>query len=282
MSKLLPLLVICVACSPASDAQGNAAASPARTYATQVVAPSPDYGAMLNRRVVAGESGLRRKSTKPLPPNAKAVGDTWIARLKTRGALLGYGLGGKSPDGPVSIIDTGLTKREFDAWTKANRWPVPGHISWSFAPEMKLPRVSAAAKDGIRIWPASSARTGLQNMALFSGRVEMRNGCFYVSEFGRPASKLAWLHAEVGLDVDNSGYYIFRNRVSGETMARLGEDMNWGGPASADIDPATRRALHDACGPGELYVVGSPEATERFLTQYPHLRNPKPPPPPPP
>lgn len=58
--------------------------------------------------------------------------------------------------------------------------------------------------------------------------------------------------------------------------------MSWGGPASAVIPPETERALQEACGPGEIYVVGSPEASKRFLTQYPHLRGPQVPPPQPP
>lgn len=128
---------------------------------------------------------------------------------------------------------------------------------------------------------ASTARTGAQHQALYHGRVELRDGCFFVGEFGKPVDKLAWFHAEVGFGIDESGYYILRDRVSGKTLAPLGEDMNWGGPASARIDEETEGALQEACGPGEIYVVGSPEASERFLTQYPHLREPQSPPPPP-
>lgn len=202
--------------------------------------------------------------------------------MEKRGALLGHGLAGKSTDGPVNMIDVGLTEEEFLRWTNENSWHVPKHIRWSFVPKMTLPRVSDAAMNAIRVWPASVARTGMQHQALYYGRVELRNGCFFVGEFKQPANKLAWFHAEMGLDVDNSGYFVLRNRVSGQTLARLGEAMNWGGPASADIDTATARALHNACGAGEIYVVGSPEAGERFLTQYPHLRVPRAPPPPPP
>ena len=110
----------------------------------------------------------------------------------------------------------------------------------------------------------------------------MRDGCFFVGQSGESATKLAWFHAEVGLDRDQSGYFILRDRISGNSLARLGEEMNWGGPATAEIDAGTERALHAACGAAEVYVVGSPEARERFLTQYPHLRNPKAPTPPPP
>ena len=282
LMQLTPFIsILCIACSPSGGSDGVAAKATKPGYATQTSAPSPDYRALLKQPSLAADAALRqRAATAPLPPGAKATGDEWVARLKDRGALLGYGLAGKTPDGPVNMIDTGLTEAEFDSWTKENRWSVPTHIDWSFVPRMKLPGVSDAAKGAIRVWPASTARTGAQHQALFSGRVELRDGCFFVGQFGQPADQLAWFHAEMGLDIDASGYFILRDRVSGQTLTRLGEDMNWGGPASAPIDKATERILHAECGPGEIYIVGSPESSERFMTQYPHLRGPQNPPPP--
>lgn len=280
VSKLLSLLVFCAACS-SGEGENTYAGPAARDYATQTRAPSPDYRALLARPTPAESGWRRREARPPLPADAKAIGAAWVARLQERGALLGYGLAGKGPDGPVNMIDTGLTEEEFERWTKENGWSVPTHIAWSFVPGMNLPPVSTSAQAGIRFWPGSTARTGAQHQALFHGRVELRDGCFFVGELGRPVDKLAWFHAEVGLDIDPAGYFILRERIGGKTLARLGEDMNWGGPASAIIDEASRRALHEACGPAEIYVVGSPEASERFLTQYPHLRQPAVPPRPP-
>lgn len=252
-----------------------------RAYATQTKAPTPDYRLLLNQSPAAGEGWRPREPTRPLPPDAKAIGDAWIARLDKRGALLGHGLAGKSPDGPVRMIDTGLTRKVFESWAMENGWRVPGHIRWSFVPDLKLPPVSAAAVNSIRVWPGSTARTGAQHQALFHGRVELRNGCFFVGENRQPVDKLAWFHAEMGLDIDTAGYFILRERVSGKTLARLGEEMKWGGPATAKIDEKAKRALQEACGGGEIYVVGSPEASERFLTRFPHIRHPQVPPPPP-
>ena len=281
VSKHLFLLAFCAACSPPGGSGGASVAPADRDYATQTRAPSPDYRALLDRPARAEDAWRRREARSPLPADAKAIGAAWIARLQMRGALLGYGLAGKGSDGPVNMIDTGLTEEEFDHWARENGWSVPTHIAWSFVPGMALPPVSASAKEAIRYWPASTARTGAQNQALFHGRVELRDGCFFVGELGRPVDKLAWFHAEIGLDIDQSGYFILRERVSGKTLARLGEDMNWGGPASAVIEEAAKRGLQEACGPAEIYVVGSPEASERFLVQFPHLREPAAPPPPP-
>lgn len=274
MRMALPTLMMCAACSPTGGGGGNAAEGAPQSYATQSTAPSPDYRALL-ARPAAGGAGTRRAATAPLPADARAVGNAWLERLKARGALLGYGLAGKGPDGPVDLIDTGLTEQAFDAWAAGNGWSVPGHIRWSFVPEMTLPTVSAAAAKSVRIWPASTARTGAQNQALLSGRVELRDGCFFVGEPGKPADTLAWFHAEMGLDLDPAGYFILRDRVSGHTLARLGEEMNWGGPASAEIGAEAERALRKACGDAEIHVVGSPQARARFLTQYPHLREPR-------
>src|SRR3546814_17901564 len=91
------------------------------------------------------------------------------------------------------------------------------------------PAGSDASHPAIRYWPASPARTGAQLQALHGGRVELRNGCFFVGERGQPVNKLAWFHAETGLDIDNAGYLILRDRVDGTTRARIGEDMSWAG-----------------------------------------------------
>ena len=281
MPKLIPLLALCAACSPTSGKGEDTAAPTTRTYATQIKAPTPDYRRLLDQAPIANGNWRPSETTSPAPPDAKAVGMAWLARLETRKALLGYGLAGKSPEGAVRMIDTGLTRKEFESWTRENGWRVPGHIRWSFVPEMTLPPVSAAAIGSIRVWPASTARTGAQNQALFYGRVELRNGCFFVGENGQPANKLAWFHAEMGLDIDSAGFFILRERGSGKTLARLGEEMNWGGPATAIFDDKVKLALQKACGEGELYVVGSPESSERFLTQFPHLRHPQASPPPP-
>ena len=284
MRSILPLIGFCAACSPASGNPQNSEAATTHTFATQTSAPSPNYRALLDQPVPTFKERRQQDATTPLPSDAKAIGDAWIARLQKRGALLGYGLAGKGPNGPVRLITTGLTEKEFHRWTNENGWRVPTHIRWSFVSEMSLPRVSEAARNAIRVWPASTARTGLQYQALDTGRVELRNGCFFVGKFNQPATKLAWFHAEMGLDIDEAGYFILRDRVTGQTRTRLGEDMIWSGPATAVIDEETERAVQSACGPGEIYVVGSPEASERSMTQYPHTRGPSasPPPPPPP
>lgn len=288
MRKIVPFAALaCAACMPAADNKGavepgTAAAEdrPARTFASQTEAPTPDFRALMRQPKLTGEGYTRRPATAREPANAGAIGRAWVARLEARKALLGYGLSGKTDTSPVSMIDVGMTASEFDRWVSQNGWSVPAHIDWNFVPGLNLPAVSKAAREGIRVWPASTARTGAQNEALLGGRVELRDGCIWVGTFGEPANKLAWFHAEIGLDRDAEGFYVLRSRVSGETLARLGEEMRWGGPASAVLDEDTVAKLRTACGDAPIYTVGSPESAELFFTQYPHTRPGVAPPPP--
>ena len=187
------------------EAQGNRLSHVANgELKTRTAQPLPERLADLAGQL---EQQLKDNPDRKLIIDAHSMGTrvslVAVDELQKRGALLGYGLAGKGPDGPVEMIDTGLTEEEFESWAKENSWHVPQHIRWSFVPEMSLPPVSDAAKDAIRVWPASTARTGAQHQALYHGRVELRDGCFFVGEFGQPADKLAWFHAEMGLDVDD-------------------------------------------------------------------------------
>ena len=191
MRYLLPLAGMLVACAPQQDDSSTAPAD--RDYATQVDAPTPDYATLTRQTRLEGEGYVRRNATGPMPPDAKAVGQSWFERLEAETLLLGAGFDGKGPGGAVTHLDVGMTESEFRSWTTQNGWSVPAHISWSFVPAMNLPAVSKAAREGIRIWPASSARTGAQNEALLAGRVELRDGCFWAAE-GDGAEALARAH----------------------------------------------------------------------------------------
>lgn len=264
MRKLLPILILCAACASGCSNKSDVAAPQPSLFITQTSAPAPDYRAILQAAATSHVSGIIREATSRPPTNAKSVGDLWIKRLEQRAVLLGYGLSSNSKAAPVGTIDVGMTDAAFDAWARENGWKIPDHIRWSFVPELRVATVGNAARAAIRYWPASTARTGMQVQALHGGRIELRDGCFFVGEGGQPGDKLAWFHAEIGFDIDEEGYAILRDRLDGSTRARLGENMNWAGPATATISEDARRALLDACGPAEIRVVGSPESSKRF------------------
>lgn len=262
--KLIPLSLFIVGCSPAAREQPSKTSGAA--YASQTNVPTPDYQ---DRPQPTRAHGIVREASAAPPPDAREVGELWIKRLERRGALLGYGLADSQADAAVSAIDTGLTEREFDRWTGENGWTAPRHIRWSFVSDLVLPSVSDAARPMIRYWPAFITRTGAQPQALHAGRVELRDGCFFVSEPGQASTRLAWFHAEIGVDVDDAGYLVLRDRTDGALRARVGEPLNWAGPASAKIEDSARAALEAACGVHDILVVGSPESTVRFQTRLP-------------
>jgi hypothetical protein len=284
---VLPVVMLagCGSAEPGTPV-GPAPADGSPPLATQRQAPTPDYGPLIlspdQLREIGRASGeIDRPATAPLPRDAKAVGDLWLARLEQRGALMGAGLDGKGEDGPVSSIDTLLTAREFDQWVAQNGWQVPGHIRWRFQSELVAPQVAEGLEGAIRQWPATSRRTGWQLEAAFTGHIVLRDGCFYSVSAGRP-DKLAWFHNETGLGRDDAGYFTLVSRITGETMARLGEEMFWAGPNAVDPDQPEVHALKEACGDLEIDGVGNPQALARMQTIYPHLRDATPPPPPPP
>jgi hypothetical protein len=278
MKRLVPLLALCAACSPVG-AGAEPAATATADYATQLTAPAPDYSALIANPPIMPKGEMRREGVGALPADAKAVGETWLERLRAKSALGGYGLAGKGTDGPVNMIDTLLTAREFDAWVKDNGWTAPRYLDWGFQPELVAPAVSERAAPAVRLWTQSEIRTGMTLEALLGGRVVMKDGCLWFQKQGEP-DKIAWLHAETGLDRDAEGYLVFVNRVTGETMARLGEEMTWAGPNSVSLPEAKLRDIHQACGKAELFVVGNPQSAERMMVQHPHLRRPTNPPPP--
>jgi len=143
------------------------------------------------------------------------------------------------------------------------------------APALVAPRVSEAALPAVRQWPASQTRTGFQMEAAFTGCIYLRDGCIFVRGVGEDQpDKLAWFHAETGLDLDAEGYYTLIDRKTGQISGRLGEMMTWAGPNPLDNDDPAIATYREACGDYEVEGVGNPMANERRYVIYPHLRQP--------
>ena len=264
---LLLAALACAACTPTSNDPGETAspAPVAKTFATQIEAPAPDYSALIAKPPARPKGELLREASAPLPSDAKAIGETWRKRLEAKRAIGGYGLAGKGEDGPIDSISVLMTATDFDAWVAENGWQVPAHIRWDFNPELVAPRITPEAEAKVRIWPASTVRTGAQLEALLGGYVYVRDGCFYMKDPDATGKeRLAWFLAETGLDVDAEGYLVLVNRHSGEIMARLGENMNWGGPNFIAEDDPKIAELKRQCGDLEVVNVGNPMSTARW------------------
>ncbi|MDF1834186.1 MAG: hypothetical protein P1U62_04800 [Alteraurantiacibacter sp. bin_em_oilr2.035] len=268
---LLPTLVL-AACSAVNEDASNVQKND-REYATQLDAPSPDYARLISNAQKIESAEILRDPTAPPPANARELGELWLTRLEERGAVMGHGLDGKGPESAIQSIDTLLTAEDFDAWVAENDWSVPPHLRWSFRLPLIAPQVSESALGGVRLWPASQMRTGWQLEAAFGGKIYLREGCIFMQGQQENASeKLAWFHAETGLDLDAEGYYVLINRTTGQIAARLGEKMTWAGPNAVDVNDPAVVAYREACGGHEIEGVGNPEANERIYQSYPQLR----------
>ncbi|MGB3165190.1 MAG: hypothetical protein WBA68_00220 [Alteraurantiacibacter sp.] len=278
---LLPFIAL-AACGAQGEGPDMANDSQdARDFATQTEAPSPDYEAIIRNAPRVEFDGLRREGTPILPANARQIGEIWLERLNTLGVVDGYGLDGKGEDGPITNFSIVMTPADFDAWVAENGWTAPPHLGWSFVPELRTSRVSEAAARGIRIWPASEQRAGMLNEAADGGRIVLRDGCFYLQQQGNPSDeKLAWFHAETGLDIDAEGYYVLVNRVTGQVAARVGEMVTWAAPNPIRPGGPSMIEFRAACGDGEIVTVGNPTSDARMNAMYPQPRAPDAAPPP--
>ena len=272
--------LLCVACTQAEDGRtpNEPAAERAADFASQIDPPLPDYAALLAAQAPIVPRDRSIEPSEPPPPDAKAIGQTWIDRLRARDALDGIGFSEESEGKLARLIDTRMSREEFDRLVAANGWEVPRHIAFHFVDPVSYPQVSADAKPRIRIWPAQTGRTGMQNMAALSGKVFVRDGCFFVRKSDGTES-LAWFLAETGLAQDDEGYLTLIDRRTGWTLARVGEPMTWAGPNALTITDEQKAALFEACGEHPIESVGNPESEERLMVQLPHLREGNPPPP---
>ncbi|APE28940.1 hypothetical protein BMF35_a2111 [Aurantiacibacter gangjinensis] len=251
---------------------------PERDYATQIEAPAPDYATMPAPEPL-DHGSLRRAANAEPPANAKAIGELWLSRLEALDVVDGYGLAGKDDNSAIAGFDLRMTPDEFDEAVARNDWDVPPHLRWSFSPPLVAPRVSEAARTAIRIWPASTQRTGLQNQAADGGRIILRDGCFFLQrEGGDGTESLAWFHAETGIDMDEEGYLILVNRMTGETMGRLGEMFTWAAPNPILPGGPSRMEFRAACGDAPVAMVGNPAAQSKMESTYGPRPDPVPPP----
>ncbi|MBX7535841.1 hypothetical protein K3175_09210 [Qipengyuania sp. GH1] len=255
-----------------SGADESAAADPSPDFATQLDAPAPDYAAML-----AGETLPDRventsiKASAPPPPDAAQIGEVWRSRLDARDALGGLGYSGNGPgNGAVRLLDTLLSREDFNAMVRENGWTVPRHIDFNFVERLSYPAVADEVANRIRYWPQRRQRTGAQNMAALYGKVYLKDGCLFVDGLDGKTS-LAWFLAETGLDLDEEGYFILIDRRTGWTMGRLGETMSWAGPNGEPTAEETA-SLRASCGDYPVADVGNPHSEVRFEAELERAR----------
>ena len=205
------------------------------------------------------------------------VTQPWVDRLAAERLFTGYGLNTRLGRLDMHMV---VSEAEFRRIAAARGWePVPPTIRMEFTAAPAGPAVEASVAPGIRLFPQNDRDLGIIPMAGFYGRIELRDGCFYVGE------RLAYFPREVGLYRDPQGYLSLRNRAAGAParhLGRIGEEFSWAGPLEPSENLPMVPELRQRCGAAPLVRLSIPEAVSLFHARYPHLRNPVLPPPPPP
>ncbi|WP_260483320.1 hypothetical protein [Sphingomicrobium flavum] len=229
---------------------------------TILSAPSPEYGPVAHS--LERDWTPRREATTKPPRGAGAEVQRWIDWLEPQGLLAGAGFAPPQ-------LDLAMTAEDFDALLEKEGRTAPTYFDYSFVAPLRRPALADDAREGIRLWPASPARSGAGNQAAYHGRIVLDDGCFFtVDAAGK--KQLAWFPAEAGLMRDEEGYLTLVDRRWGHMLGRIGEEFMWAGPNRLRDGVDDTSKLQRLCGNHPIHVLSLPEAMEKVYVTYPHLR----------
>ena len=165
-------------------------------------------------------------------------------------------------------VDLVVSEAEYRAIAERKGWgPVPDAIELAFSSGVLGESVPDTLRPMIRIFAQSDRDLGITNQALLTGRIVLRDGCFYVVTPTQP-DRLAYFPREIGLALDPQGYLALRSRVDGRLIGRVGEQFSWGGPIGLAKDSPMVRELRDRCGSAAIEHVGMLSSTAEFRRRY--------------
>ena len=180
----------------------------------------------------------------------------WTDRFAKLDIMGGWGTDATAGTGEIMLS---VTAEEFRAIAAREGWgTVPPEIKLSFAQALPGPAVSADVQPFVRIFAQNERSTVVQLTAAASGRISLRDGCFYLGD------RLAFFHRETGLGRDAQGYLALIDRATGKVRGRIGERMTWAGPNALPETSAALRDLKARCGDKPVAYVGSPESSSLF------------------
>lgn len=191
----------------------------------------------------------------------RRVFDEWRERFQPD-RLVGGGTAAEF-DGVVRL-DMTIEEAGFRNIASERRWTLPERLELRFAP----PRVARPVDPGlarlVRISPRQDSRPAVVNDSAPGGRIVLRDGCFRLSGADRKTEPLVVFGRDVGLAVDASGHMVVGGAGTPDRRVRIGEQMTWGGPRTADERDAGVRAVKAKCGTGPIVSVGEPISERRF------------------
>ncbi|MEJ7777385.1 MAG: hypothetical protein WKF52_08410 [Sphingomicrobium sp.] len=186
----------------------------------------------------------------------RAIATPWADRFVARKLIDGWGT--DATFGTAEMM-MNVTEEEYRAIAAREGWgPVPDAVVLRFSAPLDHPSMDERAKPLVRIFAQNSRSTGMQLEAGFSGRITMRDGCFY------SGNALAYFHRETGIGVDEQGYLALTDRRTGKSKGRIGEWFSWAGPNHISEDMPMVRELRQRCGNAPIQNVGNPESAAQF------------------
>jgi hypothetical protein len=197
----------------------------------------------------------------------QAIAKPWVDRFSAHRLLGGHGSDDTFGEVHMDLV---VSEPEFRAIAAREGWTVPDAIRLQFSERVTGASVSPQVERLVRIFPQSDRALGATNMALISGRITLREGCFYVVAPNAP-SKLAYFAREVGVGIDEQGYVSLRTRSpKPRHLGRVGEQFSWAGPIGISEDAPMVAELRKRCGNAPLMHVGVPDSSRLFEVR-PHV-----------
>lgn len=191
----------------------------------------------------------------------EAIGKPWIERLGRLRLLGGYST--DATYGEVAL-DLVVSEAEYRAVAEREGWRLHPAINLRFSDAVEGPAAAAPVAALIRIFPQSDRALGATNQALLGGRIELRDGCLWVTGPNRP-DRLAYFGREVAIGLDDQGYLALRTRgPAPHHLGRIGEPFSWGGPIGTSETMPMVAQLRARCGDAPLEHVGIPQSARLF------------------
>ena len=191
----------------------------------------------------------------------RAIALPWVERFNRHRLLGGYGTDATYGEVRMDLV---VGEAEYAAIAAREGWRPHPAIRLAFSREVSGAAVPEPLRPLIRVFPQSDRALGPTHEALLGGRIELRDGCFYVTRPGQP-DRLAYFAREVALGLDGDGYLALRTRDSAPRhLGRVGEPFSWGGPIGTSETLPMVAELRARCGDAPLEHVGIPQSARLF------------------
>lgn len=191
----------------------------------------------------------------------EAISKPWVDRFTQQRLLGGYGSDATYGEVRMDLI---VSEAEFRTVAAREGWRLPEPIKLQYSEPVAGPPIAEQVRPLIRIFPQSDRSLGLINQALLRGRIELRDGCLYVTGLNQ-SDRLAYFAREVALGTDAGNYLVLQTRGPlPRHLGRIGEQFSWAGPIAATETMPMVGELRSRCGNAPLQHVGIPESSRLF------------------